>query len=214
MNLKNDFLDSLNLNLTAAQLELLQKYADLVWDKKDSINLTSVGNKEEIMQRHIADGLIAAAEIKKLSSGNIVKAADYGAGAGYIGIAVKIALDFCEISLIESLEKRCMFMNWVIMKLGLKNINVINARARASSHTDIFDFTMERAMGKIDEVLPLCTAELKEGGYFIAYQGLDCGYSVVESEKSFMKEDYIHNYNLPFDDKTRKLIIFKKNGHN
>lgn len=214
MNYRSDFIASLGLNLSAQKLAVLQLYADLIWEKKEQLNLTSVADKQEIWDRHILDGLVAAAQINKLSQGKSVSAADYGAGAGYIGIAIKVALDFCDVTLVESLQKRCMFMDWVILKIGLKNIRVLNLRA-GSGKTDLsFDFTTERAMGKIDDILPLCTEHLKQEGCFIAYQAQDSFYSPQKLLPLNLTEQGIINYNLPSDDKTRKLVIFKKDGCN
>ena len=55
-----DFAASLGLELAPEQLDTLVRYADLVWEKKDFLNLTSVANKEEIFTRHICDGLAPA----------------------------------------------------------------------------------------------------------------------------------------------------------
>ncbi len=214
MNHRIDFINSLGLSLSAAQLACLELYADLVWQKKEQLNLTSVRDKQEIWDRHILDGLISAAYIAKTCGGKSVSAADYGAGAGYIGIVLKIALDFCSVTLVEGLQKRCLFMEWVNFKLGLKNIKVLNARAETLEQQEEFDFTLERAMGKIDEVLPLCTARLKRGGLFLAYQGEDCAFDKVKAEEIKISQQSIISYTLPCDDKIRKLAVFKKDGHN
>lgn len=152
--------------------ELLRAYADLVWEKKDQLNLTSVGNKQEIWDRHIADGIAGAELIKKLAAAPRFSVADLGSGAGYIGLTAAICLPEAEVTLVESLERRCKFLNWVVLKLGLKNVTVVNERAgsRKLAEAERFDFVLERAMGKIEDILPLCLAYKKESGFFIAYQ--------------------------------------------
>lgn len=214
MNLRTDYIAALGLNLTQAQTDALLAYADLVWEKRTQLNLTSVADKQEIWDRHILDGLTAAAQINKLANGGACSAADYGSGAGYIGISIKIALANCSVSLVESLQRRCMFLEWVIFKLGLKNINVANVRAGQGADGGPFDFTTERAMGKIDDVLPLCTASLKPEGFFIAYQAQAGEYDPKNTLKLNIKEQSIINYTLPCDGVSRKLVIFKKYGHN
>jgi len=213
MNLRNDFISSLGLKLSAEQFAALELYADLVWQKKDQLNLTSVRDKQEIWDRHICDGLAAAAYIKNTSGGKF-SFADYGAGAGYIGISVAIASDLCGVTLVESLNKRCLFLDWVILKLGLKNVNVSNTRAGEVKQNEVFDFTSERAMGKLDEVLPLCAVELKRGGKFIAYQAEDGIYDSSVAQKAGLSQEKVLKYKLPCDDKTRKLVIFNKYGYN
>ena len=211
MNQRLDFIASLGLSLSAAQLNALLAYADLVWEKKETLNLTSVRDKQEIWDRHILDGLAAASIIAKHGSGPCA-VADYGAGAGYIGISIAAALPSAQVSLIESIEKRCMFMEWIIFKLGLKNVKVLNIRAgdRGRSASPNYDFITERAMGQLDDILPACARDLKPGGLFIAYQAAEGSYKKEAAQKSGVSEENVFNYILPGENKQRKLVLFKK----
>ncbi|GHT39530.1 hypothetical protein FACS189437_03170 [Bacteroidia bacterium] len=186
-----------DLNLTDVQLRMLGAYVDLVWQKKDEMNLTSVADKREIWNRHIADGLSAARLIKKLGAEGRT-AADFGSGAGYIGVAIAAALPETETVLIESLQKRCAFLRWVTLKLGLKNVTILNERAREGKRQ--YDYALERAMGKFEDVLPVVLSYVKPGGKFIAFQSGEI--------TGFTAEKYF----LPGENKPRFLII--ANGHN
>lgn len=215
MKLRTDFLEALNLSLSSSQLEALRSYAALVWLKKDDLNLTSVESEQEIWDRHITDGLFAASLIKALSVGKkTYSLADYGAGCGYIGLSAKIALgDACDLTLVETLGKRCLFMEWCIMKLGLKGARTLNVRAGASGgKAGPFDFTLERAMGKINDVLPLCCADLKSGGFFTAFQTEDREWSeeVLKLCSCSYERNLSREYKLFGEDKTRRLSVFKK----
>lgn len=215
MNLRNDFISALGLNLNQRQLEMLRDYCCLVWQKKNDLNLTSVFSKQEIWDRHITDGLFAAALIKKLAGDKKnYTVADYGTGCGYIGISVKIALgEECNLALIETLNKRCMFMDWCLMKLGLTGIKVVNAHASTKGgHRGPFDFTLERAMGKLEDILPVCCTDLKSDGYFIAFQSEEQKPAGNEPEgtKYFYQKDLSCSYKLFGEDKVRYLAVFKK----
>ena len=209
MKYKIDFINSLGLTLSLEQLQKLQGYVDLVWEKKENLNLTSAQNKQEIWDRHICDGLAAAAVIAKQALARPA-VADYGAGAGYIGITIACALPQAEVSLIESIEKRCMFMDWAVFKLGLKNVKVLNIRAGQARPGQNFDFAVERAMGKIDDIMPLCAPALKQGGLFIAYQAQDGFYAPQTAQKCALEDEGTFSYKLPADDKTRKLVFLRK----
>lgn len=160
----------LALNLSSIQLDLLEEYAGLVWQKKEMLNLTSVSSKEEIYSRHICDGLQAAAYLAPILPPD-ASGADAGSGAGYIGLTCAVALAHCKITLIESLQRRCAFLNWAVMKLGLKNVQVVNRRLGEGGNNIQFDFVTERAMGQLTDILPICAGALKSGGVFVAYQG-------------------------------------------
>ncbi|MBO7237907.1 MAG: 16S rRNA (guanine(527)-N(7))-methyltransferase RsmG [Elusimicrobiaceae bacterium] len=208
-----DFAAKLKLNLTENAVALLVQYADLVWQKKESLNLTSVADQEEIITRHICDGLVAAAFIAPHAKGKTnFSVADMGSGAGYIGLTVAIALPHIQVSLVESLERRCAFLNWVSMKLGLKNVTVVNIRLGQQT-VGTFDAVTERAMGKLNDILPLVAPAVKAGGNFVAYQSMK-----GEADKNLLmhlqlQEQRALAYNLPGENKERYLAVFSKNGH-
>lgn len=229
LDLRGDFINALGLPFETWQIDALLAYTDLVWEKRTSLNLTSVKDKQEIWDRHILDGLVGAALINKIASAKglaeedngfprALKIADFGAGAGYIGFALQIALaERAEVTLIESLERRCGFLQWVIFKLAsrfgaLKRARVLRLRADADNTARDFDFTTERAMGALEDVLPVCCAALKAGGYFIAYQTQEQqtvlplqGFCAASREEALS-----FSYALPSDDKGRKLVVFRK----
>lgn len=215
MELKRDFLKRNSIELSPEQEQTLADYAAMVWQKRNDLNLTSVSSEREIWDRHISDGLMAAALIKTLASGRErYSLADYGAGCGYIGLSAKIALgSSCELTLVETLGKRCKFMDWCIMKLGIKGASVLNTRALPESgRCGPFDFTLERAMGKIDDIMPICTADLKRGGCFIAFQAEEGAWSEASLKAAGCVYDKTLSrpYKLQGEDKLRFLCVFGK----
>ena len=205
-----DFAQTLNLPLTRAQAEKMLAYANLVWGKKDFLNLTSAADLNEVITRHICDGLTAAAKInglihaKKVASPQV---ADVGAGAGYIGITVALALPEIQVTLVESIEKRCSFMNWALMQLGVKNAKVKQARLGQGTAFQ-FDFVTERAMGQLPDILEICLGALKPGGVFIAFQGEHPQADMCHPEKYQGILLGVERYTLPDDGKKRHLALF------
>lgn len=207
-----DFAAELGLQLTPKSAELLIQYADLVWQKKDTLNLTSVSDKDEIITRHICDGLAGAGWIARLPKQEDLKIADVGTGAGYIGITIAITLPHVKMTLVESLQRRCMFLNWAILKLGLQNVQVENIRLGQHA-TGPFDVITERAMGQLDEVLPWVTPSLKETGVFVAYQSARGVVTENLLARLSLREEQPVSYVLPHEERERYLRIFKKHGH-
>lgn len=208
-----DFASAHGLFLSEEQLTLLEKFVALVWQKKDFLNLTSAADTDEVFTRHICDGLAGAAKINALAQERGLQefeAADAGAGAGYIGVVTAVALPQVRVTLIESIEKRCAFMNWALLNLGLKNGRVKNARL--GQGTDFkFDFLTERAMGKLEDILGVCTGALKSGGTFIAYQAGKEEARTAPAAKYGAAFAGTEAYTLPRDEKTRYLALFTKN---
>ena len=205
-----DFAKTLNLPLTQTQAEKMLAYANLVWGKKDFLNLTSAADLNEVITRHICDGLTAAAKINGLIHAKKVaspQAADVGAGAGYIGITVALALPEIQVTLVESIEKRCSFMNWALMQLGVKNAKVKQARLGQGTAFS-FDFVTERAMGQLPDILEICLGALKPGGVFIAFQGEHPQADMCHPEKYQGILLGVERYTLPDDGKKRHLALF------
>ena len=207
-----DFARQISLPLSPAQAQTLVKYAQLVWQKKDFLNLTSAEDLNEILTRHICDGLQGAACVRKLAGQKEWKEfslIDAGSGAGYIGLTIAAALPQAQITLVESIEKRCAFMNWVILQLGLKNVQVKNMRLGEKKDLQA-DFVTERAMGQLPDILGICLSAVKPDGVFIAYQGENSLADQLNAAKyggTFLRAN---NYQLPFDKNMRHLALFEK----
>ncbi|MBO4674492.1 MAG: 16S rRNA (guanine(527)-N(7))-methyltransferase RsmG, partial [Elusimicrobiaceae bacterium] len=206
------FAKQLSLSLSTKQLGQLTAYAKCVWEKKDFLNLTSVQTFDEIFTRHLADGLVAASQIAAVSSTKkweTPQIADVGSGAGYIGFTLAITLPQAKVTCIESLEKRCSFMNWAALKIGISNLSVKNARLGQGNSLQ-FDSVTERAMGQLPDIVDICMDVVKPGGIFLAYQGEhpqthDC----ILPQNSFVQGEF--EYYLPCaDNKKRHIVLFEK----
>lgn len=209
------FAGSLGLPLDAMQADTLLKYAQLVLQKKDFLNLTGAADLTELVERHLCDGLVCAAKIyamAKVKGLESFTVADAGAGAGFIGLTLAVALPPAQVTLIESIEKRCSFMNWAALNAGIKNAKIKNARLGQNAKWE-FDFVTERAMGQLPDILGVCLAAVKPGGVFIAFQGEHPQANQTDPAKYNARELAIEAYILPVNDgKKRHLALFAKNG--
>ncbi len=202
--LNKDFLLNLGLSLTDLQIKTLRNYAELVLSKNKEFNLTAAKTLQEIFDRHICDGLQAAAILKKENLNTSI-GADFGTGAGFIGVTVAIICPESKIYLVDSLQKRTKFLQWIIYKLGLKNLEVLTCKIGQEKLPVKFDFILERAMGEIDDILPLCLNELKDKGSFFAL--------LSKNTQSKIKPSKEYPYSLPGDKENlgRKISVY---GHN
>ena len=196
-----DFARTCGLTLTKKQLLQLQEYANCVWAKKDFLNLTSAASLDEIFARHICDGLVAAGQMTALNAP--ADLADMGAGCGYIGMTLAVALPRAHVTLVESIERRCKFMQWAALQAGITNITVKNARLGQGTHF-AFDAVTERAMGQLPDIVELCLAAVKPGGTFVAYQGENPQTDILNH--AFTVKAYV----LPGERKQRHLVLFNK----
>ncbi len=199
---------------TEKQKNLLKEYVELLLSKKELLNLTKVSGASHIWQRHITDASMVLSILKPyLKNKTNTVIADVGAGAGYIGICFKVLYPYAKVVLVESVERKCAFLNWTISKLALKDIEILCARVDAHQNILQADFVIERAMGNLQNILGSCLKLVKKNGFLAVYQGgkyiLDKKIQTVLSKNGAAIHS-VENYSLPYDDKKRFLILFKK----
>lgn len=180
---KQEFIDKLASNglmLSDRQIDQFDLYANFLKEYNEKINLTAITKYEEVLDRHFYDSLLLSFDIKL--AGTLV---DVGTGAGFPGVVLKIAYPDLRVILIEPIKKRCVFLNELIEKLGLKGIEVINTRGEDYSlmHREEYDYLTARAVSNLNILIEVCGALVKKGGYFIALRGLS-GESEIEEAKS------------------------------
>ena len=117
-----------NIPLTGAQLDLLDRYAELLVSYNEKVNLTAITSPEGIEDRHFADSLLFAAQPEV--SGRLV---DVGTGAGFPGIVAKIYKPDLELTLMEPTGKRVDFLRYACAELGLTGVEFAKERAEEAA---------------------------------------------------------------------------------
>ncbi len=154
--------------MSQAQLQHISTYIDILLRWNARINLTAIRDPEEIVTRHFGESLFAARHLfprsaSASSASSAVKAfdvdaaearvADLGSGAGFPGIPIKLWAPNIALTLIESNQKKAIFLREVARALTLTDIDIQNARAQAITQT--FDVVTLRAVERFAEILPL-----------------------------------------------------------
>jgi 16S rRNA (guanine(527)-N(7))-methyltransferase RsmG len=130
------------VDLSAGQLAALEAHYQLLLRWNRTLNLTRVDNLEEAVERHYSESLFLAAH---LPSGSL-RIADVGSGAGFPGFPVAIARPDCEVTLIESHQRKAVFLKEA--SRGFANLRVLSQRAE--SVKDTFDHVISRAVSYED----------------------------------------------------------------
>lgn len=214
MNKKNFIKECLNLGIeiTDKMLEKLDLYLELLKKWNEVMNLTNIIETEEVYLKHYYDSLCL---IKAVDLTKSLEFCDVGTGAGFPGIVLKIVFDNLKITLLEPTSKRCNFLNEVIEKLELKDIEVINDRAEvyAKKTREKFDIITCRAVAKINIISEISIPMLKVEGYFIPMKGNveeEIKKSAEILENLYSKIEKIIEYKLPIEKSFRTLIIIRK----
>jgi 16S rRNA (guanine527-N7)-methyltransferase len=165
-----------------ALYERISTYIDILVHWNARINLTAIRDSEEIVTRHFGESLFAARHLFPSVSSvspvpSVVKSfvpatdrltirarvADFGAGSGFPGIPIKLWAPEIVLTLIESNQKKAVFLREVTRALTLTNINVHDARAETLPPST-FDIVTMRAVERLNLALPIAAALLAPAG--------------------------------------------------
>jgi 16S rRNA (guanine527-N7)-methyltransferase len=151
--------------LSAAQLQLISMYIDILLRWNARINLTAVREPEQIVTRHFGESLFAGACLFPAGSelpGN-PHVVDVGSGAGFPGLPIKIWAPQIHLTLIESNQKKATFLREVARGLTLMNVNVFPGRAEGFPPA-CGDVVTLRAVERFDDVLPTAIRLVRPSG--------------------------------------------------
>ena len=205
-----------NLELNEIQLTQLEKYYEMLVEKNKVMNLTAITEYEDVLKKHFLDSL-ALSQLINLD-GKKVKLLDMGTGAGFPGIPLKIAFPELEVTLMDSLNKRIVFLQDVINELGLTGITAIHGRAEEAAlkpeYREKFDFCVSRAVARLVSLSEFCLPFVKQGGYFVPYKSgeikeelQEAKYAIRELGGEYRKT---YEYQLPNSDIERTLLHIEK----
>jgi len=211
---KEEFINELtkiNVVLTEEQITKLEKYYQLLKSWNEKINLTRIILEHDVYLKHFYDSLTIIKGIK-LNNQNLC---DMGTGAGFPGIVLKICFPNLKVTLLESINKKCLFLNEVIKELNLKDIVVVNERIEdyGRKNREKFDIVTARALATLNTLFEYSAPLLKVEGYFIAMKAdIDCE---IKETSNALKELYLSvenivSFELPFNGGKRNLVIVKK----
>lgn len=208
-------LKELGVSLTDKQIEQFLIYYELLTEWNSFMNLTAITKYEDVLKKHFVDSvsLIQAVDVRKE-----LTLIDVGTGAGFPGLALKIAYPELKVTLLDSLQKRIQFLDAVIEKLGLEGIETIHGRAedfaKPQKLRESFDLCVSRAVANLSTLSEYCLPFVKVGGYFIPYKSEKIAQEKEEAEKALEllggKFERQVEFMLPSSDIYRNLFVIKK----
>ena len=157
-------------------VDKLCRYAGLLLEQNQVMNLTAITQPEEVARLHFLD---SAAVMAWKGPGSLAGKSliDVGTGAGFPGMVLKILEPSLSLTLVDSLGKRVLWLETVCKALSLDGVRCLHARAEELSQEpgsrDAFDLVTSRAVASFPLLCELCLPFAKVGGVFVAMKSVD-----------------------------------------
>jgi 16S rRNA (guanine527-N7)-methyltransferase len=149
------------VSISASQLGQIAAYTDLLMKWNAHINLTAIRDREEIITRHFGESLFAANHLFHVPATN-GSAVDFGSGAGFPGLPLKIWNPALDLLLIESNQRKAVFLREVIRALGLSSVRVFAGRAEDLSEQA--NLVVLRAVERFEQILSVAHGLVAKNG--------------------------------------------------
>ena len=160
----------LGVALSATQIALCERFATELVLRNESVNLTAITEPQDIARKHFLDSFTALAVRRWNGRERVI---DVGSGAGFPGLALRIALPNVRLTCVESVGKKARFLEDMCALLGLSDVEIRNERAEAlgRERRDRYDVATARAVGTLGMVAEYLLPFLRVGGDAIVWKG-------------------------------------------
>lgn len=173
--------ETIGISLNEFHVKQFEKYQDLLLEWNEKINLTAITDEQDIITKHFVDSLYC---LKYIKPGD--KVIDIGTGAGFPGIPLKIVSCETFVTLLDSLNKRIVYLNDVIDKLQLKGIETIHGRAEEfgvkPEYREQYEIVTARAVANMKVLVEYCLPFVKIGGKFVCMKGSEYKEEIAEAK--------------------------------
>lgn len=209
-----DLLKSRGIILTEMQVSQFSDYYEqlVLWNEK--MNLTGITDKEEVYIKHFYDSISVSFHV---GIDTICSVADIGSGAGFPSLPLKIVFPHLNITIIDSLNKRILFLDHIVKLLELTNVNCVHGRAedlaRDRKYRNQFNLVTARAVAKLNVLNELCLPFTEKDGLFVAMKGSDPTNEISEAKVSLrqLRAEIVDvfDFDLPVKQAKRHLVLIK-----
>ena len=189
---------TMDVSLTDEQVRQLLDYHALInkWNKV--YNLSAIRDPLESIKKHFLDSFSILEFIKP---GLLL---DVGSGAGLPGIIIAIMKPKTNVFVIDSVGKKCRFMQTVKTELGLENLTVINTRVESFNYPESFSQITSRAFASAIDTVNKTKHLIANDGRYLLMKGDNIALENIEN-----MESKVHVLKVPFVSDNRSLLEIK-----
>ncbi|MDF2535070.1 MAG: rRNA ((527)-N(7))-methyltransferase RsmG [Bacillales bacterium] len=202
------------INLNSYQKKQFDQYYRLLVEWNEKMNLTAITEEADVYLKHFYDSISPAFYFDF----NNQKICDIGAGAGFPSIPLKICFPSLQVTIVDSLNKRIQFLNFLATELELSGVHFVHDRAetfgRIDKNREKFDIVTARAVARMSVLSELCLPLVKKGGKFIALKAASTSEELEAARGAIftLGGKVIENikFELPEEQSERHIVIVDK----
>lgn len=199
-----------NIELTEELYRKLDIYADFLVEYNKNVNLTALTDPHDILFKHFIDSIILTLHVELKKNSSII---DVGTGAGFPSVPIKLFRPDMKITLLDSLNKRIVFLEKLCDKLEI-DAEFVHGRAedisKNANYREKFDISCARAVANMSLLSELCIPFVKVGGIFTALKGpaedITQGHNAIKILGGSVEA--VKEYSI--EDEGRKVVIVRK----
>jgi 16S rRNA (guanine527-N7)-methyltransferase len=203
------------ITLSPQQLEQFDTYFRLLVEWNEKMNLTGITERDAVYEKHFYD---SASLSFFVNIDKVERIADIGSGAGFPSIPLKICFPHLKVTIVDSLNKRIQFLNFLVEQLGVSDVSCVHGRAediaKLPEHRDSYDLVTARAVARLNVLNEFCLPFVRKNGLFAAMKGSQSEEEVREASFSLRelkaKIKAQHQLQLPNEQSERHIVIIEK----
>ena len=189
---------TMDVSLNEEQVKQLLDYHALIHKWNKVYNLSAIRDPLESIKKHFLDSL----SILEFTKPGLLL--DVGSGAGLPGIIIAIMKPKTNVFVIDSVGKKCRFMQTVKTELGLENLTVINNRVESFNYPELFSQITSRAFASAIDTLNKTKHLIANDGRYLLMKGDNIALENIEN-----MESKVHVLKVPFVSDNRSLLEIK-----
>ena len=203
------------IELSDEQMKQFAIYFDNLVEWNEKVNLTAITEEEDVYLKHFYDSITPAFY---QDFNQEISLCDVGAGAGFPSIPLKICFPKIKITIVDSLQKRIVFLNHLATELGLEGVSFYHDRAESFGKNvkfrETFDIATARAVARMSVLSELCLPLVKKNGLFIALKGaqaedeLKIANNAIELFGGELESE--ETFTLPKEESERTIFCIRK----
>jgi len=193
--LLSDGAESMNIALSEYQVEQLLKFHSLIIKWNKVYNLSAIRDPIESIKKHFLDSLSILSFIRP------ELLLDVGSGAGLPGIIIAIMKPNTSVFVIDSVGKKCRFMQTVKTELSLNNLSVIKSRVESYDYHKTFPQIVSRAFSNVADTIEKTKHLISSDGRYLLMKGDN-----IETEDIKLLKTEVHILKVPYVSDNRSLL--------